>query len=307
MKKYTFLLFAIVSLAGMLAISGCKKETYTVTFFPNGGNGFMSPQTFTEGKSQVLDINTFTRDGYSFAGWNTTPAGIGVGYTDGQEITVTADMMLYAMWQGNGGSGSGSGSGSGGGQSGLIEGQLNGHAWVDLGLPSGTKWATCNIGATTPEAYGDYFSWGETTPKNDYSSGTYTFSGYPTTLPASADAATVNWGAGWRMPTYDEMNELNENCTVTWTTQNSINGRLFTGPNGKSIFLPAAGYRYSDGGDEENDDLGTDGEYWTSSLRTDLDNPLGWSLWFYNGNSQMWSTFRNFGLTVRPVCASAQN
>ncbi len=295
MKKVTFLLFVIISVAGMIAISGCKKkETYMVYFNSNGGSGIMEPQAFTEGEEQALSKNKFTRDGFVFNGW----LGNGSIYNDGQVISVSSDVTLCAMWKSNGSSGDN--------PSGTT-GSENGHAWVDLGLPSGTKWATCNIGATTPEAYGDYFSWGETTTKNDYSNSTYTFSGYPTTLPASADAATANWGAGWRMPTYDEMNELNENCTVTWTTQNSINGCLFTGPNGKSIFLPAAGYRYSDGGDEENDDLGTEGDYWTSSLRTDLDNPEGWSLWFYNGNSQMWSTFRNFGLTVRPVCASAQN
>ena len=70
MKKYMFLMFAVISLAGLLAISGCKKATYTVTFNPNGGNGILSFQTFTEGKSQALDINTFTREGYSFSGWN---------------------------------------------------------------------------------------------------------------------------------------------------------------------------------------------------------------------------------------------
>ena len=148
------------------------------------------------------------------------------------------------------------------------EGTLNGRDWVDLGLPSGTRWATCNIGATTPEDYGYYYAWGETTTKNVYNESTYTYADSPVILPASADAATANWGEGWRMPTYDELNELTNNCTITWTTQNGIYGRLFTGSNGNSIFLPCAGRRY----DGLYYNVGDAGEYWSSSLsnRTDF-------------------------------------
>ena len=136
------------------------------------------------------------------------------------------------------------------------------HEWVDLGLPSGTLWATCNVGASSPEEYGDYFAWGETEPKADYNwanykwcNGSYntltkycTNSSYGTVdskteLDIEDDAAYVNWGENWRMPTLDQQTELQTKCTWTWTTQNGVNGRLVTGPNGNTLFLPAAGYR----------------------------------------------------------------
>lgn len=138
------------------------------------------------------------------------------------------------------------------------------HEYVDLGLPSGLLWATCNVGANAPEEYGDYFAWGETQPKDVYDWSTYQYcngsintltkycnrpdcgnNGFTddlTTLLPEDDAATVNWGGDWRMPTYDEWRELYQNTTHTWTTQNGVNGRLFTASNGNSLFLPAAGY-----------------------------------------------------------------
>ena len=122
-------------------------------------------------------------------------------------------------------------------QTGTI-GAVNGHTWIDLDLPSGTKWATCNVGANSPDEYGDYYAWGETTTKTTYNSSNYTYTDNPTTLPFDRDAATANWGSGWRMPTQAELQELLDNCTTTWTTQNGVNGRLFIGPNGNSIFLP---------------------------------------------------------------------
>ena len=184
--------------------------------------------------------------------------------------------------------------------SGATTGTLNGHDWVDLGLPSGLRWATCNVGAITPTAYGDYFAWGETTTKTTYSSSTYTYSDNPTTLPSNRDAATANWGSGWRMPTQTELNELINNCTVTWTTQNGVNGRLFTGPNGNSIFLPAAGYR----GGSELRSAGSYGFYWSSSLYSgNTDN--AWYLCFYSDNYGMYYFYgRYYGFTVRAVCQS---
>ncbi|MBR5324217.1 MAG: hypothetical protein IKV14_05330, partial [Muribaculaceae bacterium] len=166
--------------------------------------------------------------------------------------------------------------------------KYNGHEYVDLGLPSGLKWATCNVGATTPEGYGDYFAWGETSPKTTYNWNTYKYCNgtetsmtkycvesyfggsygtvdNKTTLELSDDAARVNWGGSWRMPTRAEYKELldTSNCSWTWTTQNGVNGRKVTSKkNGKSIFLPAAGRRY----EGSLNYAGSDGYYWSSSL-----------------------------------------
>ena len=200
-------------------------------------------------------------------------------------------------------------------------GYTNGYGYVDLGLPSGTRWATCNVGASSPTAYGDYFAWGETTPKDYYDWSTYRYcngssstltkycndayygnNGFTdnlTTLEPSDDVATANWGAGWRMPTYDELNELKNNCTVTWTTQNGVNGRLFTGPNGNSIFLPASGMR----NDSELYSAGSYGYYWSSSLGTDYTD-YAWRLYFDSGDYGVISNYRSYGFTVRPVCVS---
>ena len=205
---------------------------------------------------------------------------------------------------GSGGSGSGSSSGVPGGSSssGTTTGTLNGHDWVDLGLPSGLRWATCNVGASTPTAYGNYYAWGETSTKTTYSSSTYTYSDNPTTLPSSADAATANWGSVWRMPTKEEFEELKNNCTVTWTTQNGVNGHLFTGPNGNSVFLPAADHR----DDISLYDAGSGGYYWSSSLRTDYPS-YARGLLLLSIHCSMDYFDRYYGLSVRPVCVSAQN
>ena len=192
------------------------------------------------------------------------------------------------------------------------------HAYVDLGLPSGLLWATCNLGATSPEDYGDYFAWGETTPKSDYSWSTYqycmgsntTFTKYCnnssygyngftdnlTTLLPEDDAATANWGSDWRMPTKEEFQELYNNTTVTWTQQNGVNGRLFTAANGNSLFLPAAGYRNG----SNLYGAGSGGNCWSSSLITDYPN-YAWYFGFDSGNYTMNYYYRYYGFTVRAV------
>jgi len=189
-------------------------------------------------------------------------------------------------------------------------GTENGHDWVNLGLPSGTKWATCNVGATTPEEYGNYYAWGETTTKSDYSWDTYkhgdgeTFSKYnttdgKTTLEASDDAATTNWGSAWRMPTDGEWTELRENCEWIWTDSyqtTGVAGYWVTGKNGNTIFLPAAGYRYYD----YLRGAGDYGLYWSSSL--DTGSPYSaWSAYFHSGNARRNYDGRCYGLSVRPV------
>ena len=200
------------------------------------------------------------------------------------------------------------------------------HAYVDLGLPSGLLWATCNVGADTPEGYGNYFAWGETTPKDTYNWSTYQYAngtswqdpqltkycsksnyGYNgftdnlTTLLPEDDAATANWGSDWRMPTREEWRELYQNTTHTWTTQNGVNGRLFTASNGNSLFLPAAGYR--DGSSLSI--AGSYGNYWSSSLDSDV--PSLARYFQFTGGYNMYSYVRYYGLSVRPVCSARQN
>ncbi len=204
-------------------------------------------------------------------------------------------------------------------------GTVNGHECVDLGLPSGTLWATTNVGANTPEAYGDYFAWGETQPQSDnaynwssykYCNGSnstltkycnysdYGNNGFTDTLACllpEDDAATANWGGTWRMPTAYELRELRDNCTHEWITQNGVDGHLFTATNGNSIFLPAAGYRYFG----ESFNANGYGYYWSSSLYPIGPN-LAWNFYFRSDYFGVNNNYRDGGLTVRPVC-SAQN
>ena len=182
--------------------------------------------------------------------------------------------------------------------------------WVDLGLPSGLLWATRNVGASSPSGYGDYFAWGETTPKSYYSWDTYIYynngltkytgSDGLTTLQPGDDAATAHYGG--RMPTREEWQELYNHCISTWTTLNGVNGRCFTGPNGNSVFLPAAGCRW--GG--ELIYAGSYGSYWSSSLYTS--NPsYAWHFDFNSGAYGMfYSNRRYLGLSVRAVRSAPQ-
>ena len=273
MKKFKFLA-AVCCMAAMTFVS-CKKdktdEPKDPTTEQNGGNeneeGTPDPITYTltvlssdeamgtvtgggtyEEGTEVTITATPTSDGYAFVKWSDEN-------TDNpRTLTVTGNLELTAIFD----------------------------SYVDLGLS--VKWATCNVGATSPEEYGDYYAWGETEPKTTYTWATYkwcngsesTLTKYNTSssrgtvdnktvLDPEDDAAAVNWGGAWRMPTDAEWTELRENCTWTWTTKNGVNGYEVKGTNGNSIFLPAAGYRY--GGFLY--DAGSDGSYWSSSLYTD--------------------------------------
>ena len=127
------------------------------------------------------------------------------------------------------------------------DGKINGYDYVDLGLPSGLKWALYNIGSLSPEDYGNYYAWGETITKDKYeleNSSTYGISIDDISGNVQYDAATANWGVPWRMPTNNEINELITSCMWTWTTCNGVNGYNVTSKtNHKSIFIPAAGFR----------------------------------------------------------------
>jgi len=170
---------------------------------------------------------------------------------------------------------------------------------VDLGLPSGTKWATFNVGASQPHEYGNYYAWGETTTKSEYTEENSVtmwqqisdFSGN-----ATYDAARANWGGTWRMPTKAEIEELRNNCTWTWTTQNGVNGYRVTGSNGNSIFLPAAGC--CDGSSRYS--VGEDGGYWSSTPDESYTN-YAYELFFGSGYHFVHWGYRGYGRTVRPV------
>ena len=179
---------------------------------------------------------------------------------------------------------------------------------IDLGLPSGTKWASWNIGASTPEEYGDYFAWGETDSKENYNWGTYNHSdGYSNDCynlgddiaGTKYDVAHVKWGGLWRMPTIEQIKELIDKCKITWTSQNGVPGALLKGPNKATIFLPATGWYWA----SEITSVGSIGQYWSSSLDQahrdfaeagtfDMD-----SQHFFNGGG-----YRCCGVAVRPVC-----
>jgi hypothetical protein len=196
-------------------------------------------------------------------------------------------------------------------------GKHKGHEYVDLGLPSGLKWATCNIGAESPEEYGDYFAWGEVAPKEYYdwsrykygldadqltkycNSSDYGKDGFiddKTVLELKDDAATANWGGKWRMPTLEEQEELRDNCTWTQTLQNGVDGYKVTGPNGNSIFLPFAGYM--DGGVLYL--AGELGGYWSSSLGTGTPS-LASIMYFISGLVDVDRLNRYYGQSVHPV------
>ena len=217
---------------------------------------------------------------------------------------------------------------------------INGHDWVDMGLS--VKWATCNVGASSPEEYGSYIAWGETGEKESYDWDTYAhmtegcsdwyyISKYQaenyqiygiwykdvkywetgsfgktgddkTTLEAVDDAAYVNWGGDWAMPTDADFTELIYNCTWKWTTANGVNGYKVFAENGNSIFLPAAGFRFIG----NHVDAGSKGYYWSSSLYEGSSNG---GRYLYLG-SDIHSTYgheRFFGQSVRPVCPSSGN
>lgn len=171
-------------------------------------------------------------------------------------------------------------------------GLLNGHEWVDLGLPSGTLWATCNIGAATPEGYGDYFAWGETKIKYVYNPNTYKYSDNPTILPKSADAA-ANWGTGWRMPTKADFEELKSKCEWIWSNR----GYNVVGTNGNSIFIPATGCR----SESENLLVGIYSFYWSSSIYPD-NWDYAYMLHFFSDAIGVSYGERCIGFSVRPVC-----
>lgn len=192
-------------------------------------------------------------------------------------------------------------------------GTINGHEWIDLGLS--VKWATCNVGANSPSDYGGYFAWGEIRTKSIYSYNTYfdcinadnplynsswktyKIGGSTIITPTSGhDTARENWGGNWRMPTYSEFKELKEKCKWSWVSLNGHNGYIVKGPNGNSIFLPAAGSTL------QGHSSGNEGKYWSSMLESDSNVPKdAFCLSFFASSPSVIYFWRIPGCSVRPV------
>ena len=224
-----------------------------------------------------------------------------------------AKSFIETLVRSNGGSGGGNNGGGG-------NGTYNGHNYVDLGLPSGTLWATCNVGAYVPSGCGWYVAWGETSRKASYSWSTYNYcNGSETTLTkycnnssygyngfydnlchleSGDDLASEEWGDGWSIPTVEQWNELINHTSSVWLVQSSGTGRLFTASNGKSLFLPTTGYV------ENNQNFDINGCYYWSSDLSDNASCEAYRFSVYSGTPALYmaSASRYYGIPVRAVC-----
>ena len=277
-----------------------ELNSYEIAATANPGDGGTVTGAGTYNHFSTCTLTATANEGYVFVSWNED--GTMVSTEPTYSFTVTGNRTLVACF-----------------------GIPSVGEYVDLGLPSGLLWATCNVGANTPEEYGDYFAWGETQPKDDYYWSTYQYCmgdantltkycdnpdyGYngftdsQTVLLPEDDAATANWGAEWRMATQEEWQELFDNTTQEWTTQNGVNGRLFTAANGASLFLPIAGYRWGD----ELFGAGGSGYYWSSSLYTDSPRNA-WYFSFHLGRYYVDDDYyRSDGRSVRAVRSAPQD
>lgn len=335
MQKFTKAIAAIMLTVAMFVIVGCNKQgdsdVRVTTYTPQDitqtsavcGGDVIVTQGLTLNELGVCwstsSKPTVEDSHLSTSNWNEPYVCTITGLETGKTYHVRAYALRgleYYYGEDKSFTTESNGAGGGGGN-----GSYNGHDYVDLGLPSGTLWATCNVGATTPDGYSEYFAWGETQPKTVYDWSTYKYcNGYYdqltkycnnynygyngftdnlTMLLPEDDAATVNWGSGWRMPTYYEWNELLDYCTQMWTDQPGVNGLLLTAPNGNSIFLPAAGHRIGSG----INFAGINGVYWSSSLHSDSPN-LAWDFYFLSDVSGMDGYnfyYRDYGRSVRAV------
>lgn len=274
---------------------------FRITISLNDNFGNINTINAEHGQSIRLPENTFKRKGYDFLCWNTKADGSGENYKPGDNISVTENFTLYALWYNK-----------------EIAGTENGYDYVDLGLPSGIKWATYNIGSNKPEEYGYLFKWGETERTFSYDcnwleykwneSQSTQFVGeaikyYPingvyydySKLLLSDDAAHINWGGNWRMPTQKEIEELENYCNWIITFKNGIAGYLITSKiNNNNLFIPTL--------DKSDDTLVNEGIYWTSSLVTDFSSaaPYAYSC-FSKYYISCKKTIKACGKRIRPV------
>ena len=288
----------VLSLVIFTSCTGEKEEDLICkvsVISGKGGTAILSENEVVSGWKVTLTATP--NEGYSFVNW--TVDGVEVSKENPYTATILQNTQFTANFERG-------------------VNTENGHEYVDLGLL--VKWATCNVGANTPEEYGDYFAWGETESKTTYNWSTYKYcngsyytmtkycrkSSYgtvdnKTTLDLTDDAARVNWGGKWRMPTMSEIDELRNtsNCIWTWTTQNGVNGYKVTSKkNGNSIFLPAAGYRSG----SYLDSAGDYGSCWSSSLSAGSSD-YAYSVYFSSSHVGWGAGIgRCYGRSVRAVC-----
>ncbi len=326
MKKYYSTLFAFIVAFSSFFVSCGENENdlnpaICKVSVMNDGNGFISIYSTCRkcGQSAVtiggndsipitnnietsvnvligdnVEVVATPTDGSTFIGWYVGDSDAPVCTSETFIFTVSENITLIARF---------------------TKQPTNGYEWVDLGLS--VKWATCNVGAASPEEYGGYYAWGETEEKDNYDWSTYkwcdgsynTITKYcinssdgtvddKTVLDLEDDVAHVKWGGSWRMPTLDELEELRCNCDWEWITQNGVKGYKVTSKtNGNSIFLPAAGRL--DGAAAYN--RGNSGRYWSSSLYSN-DSYGTYFLYFYSSYLH-WNNvdYRYCGHSVRPV------
>lgn len=295
--------------------------SYSVKFNANGGSGTMPNESFTYGTAKALTANAFTRTGYTFQGWATSASGTKA-YSDKQSVsnlTMTAGVVvnLYAVWK---------------------EAKIQ--LWAD-----GPYWAETNIGAEKDSDYGYYFWWGDTVGykrvNNAWVASDGSSSGFPSSVPTDSqynhtlrnhgwtstddvlvpeyDAAQVQWGGGWRMPTFAEQKNLIDKCDWTWTTKNGIQGYIVRGKGSyasASIFLPAAGRASGSSIGSSYSDAGSCGYYWSSVPNRDGYTTLGYHTscrLSFSSSSHSYSTAgytdynqyncadRSSGFSIRPV------
>jgi hypothetical protein len=174
-----------------------------------------------------------------------------------------------------------------------VEPYIDGHEYVDLGLPSGTKWATMNVGASSETDYGNYYQYGKGAAQYAATSGDSNYGGTEDPLDSSVDTAFQVWGGSWHMPTRAQMQELFANTTYQWTTINGVNGGKFTATNGNYVFFPAAGIWYNG----SLSDVGEFGDYWSSSPNGDY----AFGMYVGDGDENVNDYSRDGGFSVRPV------
>ena len=313
-STYSFIVHCDRNLVANFSNSGGgdqpKYFRVSVEANPEEGGSVWGSGTFREGQS--CTIEAAAENAYAFANWTDEHGDI-VSTELSYTFTVERNCRFWANFTHN---------------------IIGGHEYVDLGLPSGLLWAVCNVGAANPEEFGYYFAWGETERKTYYDVASYEYAkgddlfhpqltkycydssyGYQgftdnlTALLPEDDAATANWGEGWRMPSKEEWEELLNHTSLAWITQNGVEGLFCTGSNGYSLFLPPAGF-YSE------DYLwyaGATLNYHTSSLyKGEVNEPWGDGpdcAWDFGGSSSggsMATGFRYAGRSVRAVCAKPQ-